>query len=254
MLGIEMRDAEQRKLLKTLSGLFKYEYDGFPRSKGAGSGFHLNNGWFEKVDAEMLYSIVRHLCPARMIEIGSGITTILSAAAIRKNQEENPANRCSFTCIEPYPVRLNPESLPSSFNVLTGRAEAVPLQLFQELGPGDILFIDSSHVCRTGSDVNWELLEILPRLRRGVWVHFHDIFLPWEYPKSWVYGARRFLSEQYLLQAFLAFNKEFDVMWASYYMLRSHPEELDAAFATFKIDITAPGTFLPGSFWIRRAP
>ncbi len=252
MVGIDLRDGEQLHLLETLRARFKAEYDAFPRSGPADGRFHLNNRWFEKVDAEMLYSLVRHVRPSRMIEIGSGITTILSAAAIRQNQEDDSGYSCSFTCVEPYPVRLNPGALPANFHLITQRAQDTGLDLFQELQADDILFIDSSHVCRTGSDVNYELLEIMPRLNPGVWVHFHDIFLPWEYPQSWVLGSRRFLSEQYLLQAFLAFNPKFEVMWASYHMLQAHPEALDAAFASFRVDITGPGTFLPGSFWIRK--
>jgi len=247
-----MRDSEQIRLVETFQAKFKPEYDAFPRSRPSdGQGFHLNNGWFEKVDAEILYSMVRHVRPSRMIEIGSGLTTLLSAAAIRKNQDEDTGYGCSFTCIEPLPVRLNEGALPPDFNVIAKRVQDVPLELFQELNAGDILFIDSSHVCRTGSDVNYELLEIVPSLKAGIWVHFHDIFLPWEYPRSWVIGSRRFLSEQYLLQAFLAFNRKFEVVWGSYHMLQSHPEALDAALNSFRVDITAPGTFLPGSFWVR---
>jgi hypothetical protein len=253
MVGIDMKDSEQLRLLETLKARFKAEYDAFSRSGSSGdNGFHLNNGWFEKVDAEILYSLVRHTRPSRIIEIGSGITTVLSAAAIRKNQEEDSSYACSFTCVEPSPVRLKMEALPSSFRAITNRAQDTSLELFQELQAGDILFIDSSHVCRTGSDVNYELLEIVPRLNAGVLIHFHDIFLPWEYPESWVIGSRRFLNEQYLLQAFLAFNQKFEVVWASYHMLRTHPEALDTAFASFRVDITKPGTFLPGSFWIRK--
>jgi len=253
MAGVDMRDSAQLSLLEGLQTRFKTEYDAFPRSATSDRHtFHLNNGWFEKVDAEILYSLVRHLRPARIIEIGSGVTTLLSATAIRKNQQEDPAYDCSFTCVEPYPVRLDVAALPSNFKVIPTRAQAVSPDLFRELQAGDILFIDSSHICRTGSDVNFELLEIVPILNPGVWIHFHDIFLPWEYPQSWVLGARRFLNEQYLLQAFLAFNTKFEVVWGSYYMLQAHPQELDAAFASFRIDITTPGTFLPGSFWIRR--
>jgi hypothetical protein len=107
-------------------------------------------------------------------------------------------------------------------------------------------------VARAGSDVNFEIFEILPNLVPGVWIHFHDIFLPWEYPRSWILGTRRFLNEQYLLQAFLSFNTHFEVVWGSYYMLQTRPKLLENAFASFKEDITPPGTFLPGSFWIRR--
>lgn len=253
MRGIDMRDEDQIRLLDTFQARFKSEYDFFPRHRSAdGQAFHLNNGWFEKIDAEVLYSFVRHLRPKRMIEIGSGFTTLLSASAIRKNQQEASDYRCLFTCVEPSPVRLTVDALPPDFNVIVSPVQTVPLSLFSELDAGDVLFIDSSHVCRTGSDVNWELLEIVPTLKPGVWVHFHDVFLPWEYPESWVLGARRFLNEQYLLQAFLAFNSHFEVAWGSYHMLRSHPDKLEVAFASFWEDITGPGTFLPGSFWIRR--
>jgi hypothetical protein len=253
MVGIDMRDACQASLLDTLSSQFKHEYDAFPRGGAPGDPyFHLNNGWFEKVDAEMLYAIVRYLRPARIIEIGSGITTILSAAAISKNREEDPDYRCDFTAVEPNPVRLVPESLPRNFEVVQSRAQLVSLDVFRQLSPGDILFIDSSHVARAGSDVNFEIFEILPNLVPGVWIHFHDIFLPWEYPRSWILGTRRFLNEQYLLQAFLSFNTHFEVVWGSYYMLQTRPKLLENAFASFKEDITPPGTFLPGSFWIRR--
>lgn len=254
MTGLDLRTADQLCLLEAFQSTFKTEYDAFPRSNSNGSDrFHLNNGWFEKVDAEILYSMIRHLRPSRMIEIGSGLTTILSAQAIRKNQQEDCSYRCEFTAIEPFPVRLHTAALPPDFQLVQERVQRVPLSTFSVLGDNDILFVDSSHVSRTGSDVNYEILEILPRLNEGVLIHFHDIFLPWEYPRSWVIGDHRFLSEQYILQAFLACNPEFEIVWSSYYMLHKHPEELDRAFATFRPDITPPGTFLPGSFWIRRA-
>ena len=251
MLGVDLRDADQLSLLATLS-VFKNEYDAFPHGSCGDHTFHLNNGWFEKVDAEILYSIIRYLRPARIIEIGSGVTTMLSAQAIRANHQDAPDYRCSFVCIEPYPVRLKIKDLPPHFNVIDKQAQAVPLETFKQLDAGDILFIDSSHISRAGSDVNYELLEIVPSLRPGVWIHFHDIFLPWEYPQSWVVGSHRFLNEQYLLHAFLSFNKHFEVVWGSYHMLRAHPDALEAAFASFLVDITPPGTFLPGSFWIKK--
>ncbi len=253
MVGIATRAAAQLSLLDAFQSRFKTEYDAFPRSaNGKGHHFHLNNGWFEKVDAEILYSMVRHFRPSRMIEIGSGLTTTLSAQAIRKNQEEDSSYRCEFTAVEPFPVRLDQAALPPDFKLIQQPVQQVPLSTFSSLGENDILFIDSSHVCRTGSDVNYEILEILPRLNPGVLIHFHDIFLPWEYPHSWVVGDHRFLSEQYMLQAFLACNLDFEIIWASYDMLRAHPDALDRAFTTFRPDITPPGTFLPGSFWIRR--
>ena len=116
-----------------------------------------------------------------------------------------------------------------------------------QLARNDILFIDSSHVVRIGGDVLYELLEILPQLAVGVVVHLHDIFMPAEYPKNWVLKNKRFWSEQYLLQAFLAFNKDFEVLWGSSYMHLMHPEMLEAAFPSYRRD-----RWWPASFWIRR--
>lgn len=107
--------------------------------------------------------------------------------------------------------------------------------------------MDSSHALKIGSDVQYEILEILPRLTEGVIVHVHDIFLPAEDPKNWVLEDFRFLNEQYLLQAFLAFNKSFEVQWGGSYMHLHHPDKLGAAFSTYNRD-----TQLPGSFWIRK--
>ena len=123
----------------------------------------------------------------------------------------------------------------------------MPLERFCALEANDIVFIDSSHVVKIGSDVVYEFLELLPRLKAGVMVHFHDIFLPAEYPKSWVLEDRRFWNEQYLLQAFLAFNSAFEVMMAGSFLHLSHSEKLKAAFASYD-----PANVWPGSFWMRR--
>jgi len=253
MCAIDLRDAHQLCLLEAFRSRLKAEYDAFPRNvHAAAGGFHLNNGWFEKVDAEILYCMIREFRPTQMIEVGSGVTTKLSAQAIRKNVEEDASYVCDFTAIEPLPVRIDCKALPPVFNLIQERVQEVPLGKLTFLQENDILFIDSSHVCRTGSDVNYLILEVLPRLQEGVLIHFHDIFLPWDYPRSWVIDNHRFLNEQYLLWAFLACNPLFEIVWGSYYMLQRNPEALDAAFATFREDITGPGTFLPGSFWIRR--
>ena len=115
------------------------------------------------------------------------------------------------------------------------------------LEAGDVLFIDSSHMLRIGSDVQFEYLEILPRLKPGVIVHIHDIFLPAEYPRNWVHDKHIFWNEQYLLQAFLAFNASFEVLWGGSWMHLNHPAELESAFQSYKRE-----NQWPGSFWIRR--
>jgi len=112
---------------------------------------------------------------------------------------------------------------------------------------GDILFIDSSHVLKVGGDVQYEYLEILPRLKRGVVVHVHDIFLPGEYPNEWVREEHVFWNEQYLLQAFLSFNDSFEVLWAGSFMHRKHPEKLAECFPGYH-----PASCHPGSFWMRK--
>jgi hypothetical protein len=123
--------------------------------------------------------------------------------------------------------------------------QEVELELFQQLGAGDVLFIDSSHVVKTGGDVNYLYLEVLPRLRPGVVVHVHDIFLPGEYRKDWVTEEFRFWTEQYLLQAFLAFNSEFEVLLCNSYLGRYHRPALQNVFPK------APW-WGGGSFWMQR--
>src|SRR5207247_5820903 len=98
------------------------------------------------------------------------------------------------------------------------------------LQSGDVLFIDSSHTVKIGGDVNYLFLEVLPRLKPGVIVHVHDIFLPFEYPREWVRDDFRFWAEQYLLQAFLTFNSEFQVLMANNYLNHSYAKVLRRAF------------------------
>src|SRR5262249_46442361 len=111
----------------------------------------------------------------------------------------------------------------------------------------DILFIDSSHVFRVDSDVRFLFLEVLPRLNPGVLIHIHDIFLPYDYPRDWIVKEHRFWNEQYLLHAFLLFNRAFEVLWAGSYMHTRHSDKLKRAFASYD-----PASVWPGSFWMRR--
>jgi hypothetical protein len=122
----------------------------------------------------------------------------------------------------------------------------VDLTLFESLGENDVLFIDSSHVLHVDSDVRFLFLEVLPNLQPGVVVHVHDIFLPDHYPRQWVVEEHRFWTEQYLLQAFLAFNPSFEILWAGSYMRARHAERLREAFASYDSSVW------PGSFWFRR--
>ena len=254
LAGLELNDAGQVALLAHFVERYRAEYSAFPASPtGNPSDYFADNGMFLGVDAEMLYCLVREHKPARIVEIGSGFSTRVSAAAIRRNREDDPSYRGELIALDPFP----PPELRAGFAGLTRLIEQpvqnVPIEEFTSLTAGDILFIDSSHVLKIGSDVQHEYLSILPRLQPGVLVHVHDIFLPMEYPREWVIDRHRFWNEQYLLQAFLAFNTSFEIIWAGSYMHRYHPDLLQAAFSTYHPDERWQGrAWLPGSFWFRR--
>jgi len=246
--GIDINEAAQINLLQDIIPQFKREYDALPRTERNGStGFYLNNQSFESVDAEILYCFVRHFKPTRIIEIGSGFSTYLTAQAVEINEREDPDCKCEFVAIEPYPRESLKRGVTGLSKLHAMRVQDVPPEQFETLGQNDILFIDSSHVLKIGGDVQYEYLEIIPRLAGGVIVHVHDIFLPAEYPREWVLKNHYFWTEQYLLQAFLAFNSDFEVMWAGSYMHLNHPDLLERAFRSYDKE-----TVWPGSFWMRR--
>src|SRR5688572_32984370 len=197
--GVRLNEAGQLGLLEAFRNQFGDEYATLDRA-------------FGEVDAQVLYCMVRHFKPARVIEIGSGSSTRTTAKALLKNASEQPDRPApDFTAVEPYPAPEIRAGFPGLTRLLDRRVQDVPLETFEQLQAGDVLFIDSSHVLAIGSDVQFEFLEIIPRLKPGVLVHVHDVFLPAEYPKRWVVDGR-FWDEQYLLQAFLAFNDSFEVL------------------------------------------
>ena len=174
-----------------------------PESEG---GYPFDNGYFSCLDAAIYYALIRHLKPARVVEIGCGFSTRIADKALKANRAEGHAG--TLTCIEPYPQpRLTEFKL--EMDLIQKRVEDVPLDLFSSLGENDVLFIDSSHAVRFQSDVCREFLDILPALQSGVWVHVHDIFFPTDYPAKWLIDQRIAFNEQYLLEAFLAFNSSF---------------------------------------------
>lgn len=127
------------------------------------------------------------------------------------------------------------------------KVDEVEKEIFLNLGENDILFIDSSHIVKIGSDVNYLFLQILPRLGTGVIVHFHDIFLPFEYPKKWVMENHKFFNEQYFPQTFLCFNSAYEILWGSHFMYSQYNDKLKVIF-----DFDETNWVGPGSFWIRR--
>lgn len=245
LVGIDLDERSQIALLSQFADAYNHEYDQFPTNKtGRPYDYFVNNGGFESVDGEILYCIIRHFKPKRIIEIGSGNSTYLSALAIQKNKEQDPRYSCEFTAIEPYPNKVLQKGLPNLSNLIKEPVQNVPLSTFERLEENDILFIDSSHVLKVGSDVQYEYNEILPRLSKGVFIHIHDIFLPCEYPKKWILQEHRFWTEQYLLQAFLTYNSAFKVVWAGHYMHRNHPELLEKVFRTYNREHVRPGSLV----------
>lgn len=205
----------------------------------AGPGrFHLGNGTYESVDAELLYAFVRRFRPQRVLELGSGYSTLI----IREALERDGADAADILrTYDPYRSSL----LPPESRVTPLRAQEVPDETFRALGAGDVLFVDTSHVVKVGGDVTRIVLEVLPQLEPGVIVHFHDIFLPYPYSRGHLEDAH-FWSEQYLLQAFLLGNGGWDVLIGAQAVARAFPQRLAAAIPSFGPEVS------PGSFWMRR--
>ena len=254
--GLDLREAAQLEWLERLEMRFRDQWSRFALEKTSDPcEFSLKNSSFGSVDAEMLYGFLRELTPRQMIEIGSGHSTLLAAQALRRNEAEGKP--CHFTAIEPYPNPIVRAGIDGLTDLIEKPVQKVPLSVFEELGENDILFIDSSHVLKVGSDVQYEFLEILPRLKKGVYIHIHDIFLPWEYPRDWVVDKQRFWNEQYLLQSFLAFNAAFETRWATAFMCLKHPKEIAQSFETYPPAWTVPEESSDrarggASYWIQR--
>ena len=195
------------------------------------------------IDAALYYSLIRHLAPKRVIEIGSGQSTRIANLAFTRNQAENKQGR--LTCIEPNPERLLDQK--QEIELLQQKVEEIPRDYFACLEANDILFIDSTHTVKFGSDVCYEFLEILPTLKPGVWVHVHDIFFPNDYPAEWILERRLAWNEQYLLEAFLSFSNAYSVEIATHWLSLDYPDVVTALYPEAS---TMPG--LASSFWIRR--
>lgn len=223
---------------------FQDELLKIPQKKVSHLNFYYENGSFCSGDAECYYSIIRKYRPSRIIEIGSGFSTLIAQQAIIKNQQDDVINT-KLTCIEPYEMHWLKEM---DVELIRKKVEDVDLSLFKKLNSGDILFIDSSHVIRPEGDVLFEILQILPILNKGVMIHFHDIFTPFNYPESWLKEEFRLWNEQYLLESFLSHNDTFEVMLAMSYVTHHHAT---IVHKTFPVLGQTPNS-MPGSFWIRK--
>ena len=248
--GIDMNDSVQLDLLTKHFPRFRSEYERIPiQPTGERGSFHLANRLFGGTDALVAYCMVRQFQPQLIIEIGSGLSSVLLAQAAARNDGSD------LICIEPFPREFVRKGFPGLRSLIEKKVQDMDLEFFSQLESSDLLFIDSSHAVKIGGDVNYLFLEVLPRLKPGVIVHVHDIFLPFEYRRDWVMDEFRFWSEQYLLQAFLTFNSEFEVLMANRYLAHRYLDDLKAAFPSLEeLQATVSNSVRwgGGSFWMRR--
>lgn len=239
---------DQNRFLDMLSefSVYKDEYDQFTKlATSSPHQYFSNNGSFQAVDGDVYYCMIRNFKPKRIIEVGSGFSTYLAAQALLKNEEED-GTKGQLISIDPYPNQTIKKGFPGLSKLIESKVEDLDISIFKTLQNNDILFIDSSHVLKIGSDVQYEYLKLLPNINKGVLVHIHDIFLPLEYPKDWIFKHHRFWNEQYLLQAFLSFNNVFEILWPGHYMSIYFLDKLKKVFPS------CSEKNLHVSFWMKR--
>jgi predicted O-methyltransferase YrrM len=219
LTGVDLNEVRQLRMLETLGPLTRALT--FADDVGGETRYWWDNDGFSPGDATALAAMLMHYQPRRVVEVGAGYST----AVMLDVAERHLLRRPEIVCIDPEPGRLR-SSLRGNETGLTIHEDIVqnmPLELFTTLEAGDILFIDSSHVLKLGSDVSLLFLEVLPRLAPGVVVHIHDIATSFEYPPAW-YEEGRAWNEAPALRAFLAFNRAYEVLYFCDYMNRFHRE------------------------------
>ncbi len=224
--GIDLNTNEQLNLLDSFESFYK-ELP-FTDEKSEELRYYYNNEFYSYSDAILLYCMIRHLKPRKIIEVGSGF----SSSVMLDTNQKFMGNAINYTFIEPYPARL--ESLlkdndRKNVTINKKRLQEISIDLFKGLGENDILFIDSTHVAKFNSDVNYVIHEILPILAHGVHVHFHDIFYPFEYPQEWLLEGKAW-NEQYILRAFLEYNNNFKIVLFNTYLESIYETKIKSRF------------------------
>jgi predicted O-methyltransferase YrrM len=241
--GIDWRDEEQVALCREFAKQPRLNLADEPTDDP--TEYFASNDQYPPFDAWLLEAFLRHLRPSRMIEIGSGFSTLVSARVNRELLD----GKMHLTCIEPYPRPFLVEGVPGVSQLRIEEVQDTPFEVFEQLGENDVLFIDTSHVAKTGSDVVWLYQEVVPRLRPGVVVHIHDVFAPGEYPEPWVLDGWAW-NELYVVRAFLAFNAAFRIELGAQYMLQRHEDGVLEAFPGMTDERYRKNG--GGSLWIRR--
>lgn len=241
--GVDFNEAGQLDFLGRC--VWSEELRRIPVKKTSPTSFGYDNGAFGDGDADMLYNFIRLFRPSRIVEVGSGNSTLMARLAVEANRRDDPAYACRHVCIEPYEM---PWLEAIGVEVVRERVEHADPALFAALGENDILFIDSSHVIRPFGDVLKEFHEIVPTLAKGVLVHVHDVHTPRDYPAPWLREERRLWNEAYLLESFLAFNSDFEIISMVNWLKHNHFAKLAAVCGHMKDFPDCE----PGSFWFRR--
>jgi hypothetical protein len=241
LLALDLNDAGQVALFQSLVPFYA-ELPWTEKPTGR-LRYGFENDMYSYSDAIFLYGMIRRFRPGRIVEVGSGH----SSAAMLDTSELFLDGAVDCTFIDPYPgtllALLKPQDRARA-RLLEAKVQDVPLSTFDALQAGDILFVDSSHVSKVGSDVNHIVFNVLPRLAAGVLVHFHDIYFPFEYPRFVHYQGISW-NEAYLLRAFLQFNGAFEIALCNTYLETLHA---DLVYGAMPLCRKNPG----GSIWIRR--
>lgn len=245
VLGIDFNCSYHKRVLSRFFPKFidKYDYVETIKDTQSDCEFYTQNSQFSWLDSRSLFILLNEWKPRKMIEVGSGFSSLLTADVNHRFLN----NSINFRCIEPYPRDFLKKEIKGLNEVVISKVEDVDKRIFTELESGDVLFIDSSHVSKTGSDVNFLFFEVLPILKKGVKIHIHDIFLPHEYKKEWVLEDNRSWNEQYLLRALLMFSNTFKVIFGCSYAHHKYPKLVEQA-----LNLPNCRGFGGGSIWIEK--
>jgi predicted O-methyltransferase YrrM len=257
MLGIDVDIEAQKNALRRTIKPFEPEYRGNANYlEGAAKGFGPGYGY---VEAQCFHGMVRSLKPRRIIEVGSGISTYCALKALALNAKEGSPGR--IHCVEPYPrgTFLLDAASRSEVQLTRSQVQTLDPAFFQDLEAGDLLFIDSSHALKPGGDVFFLYLEVLPRLKPGVYIHIHDIYFPYLYQRDLLQSMLQW-SETALLQAVMTNNSRLAIVFCLSQLHYDAPEILGEVFPEYRqqpasdglTDLTTPGHF-PSSIYLRTA-
>jgi hypothetical protein len=245
--NVDLNTEKQWSLLENLKLYYNDYLYNKPGINLSSLRYQKEGAWYRHSDCVFLHSVLMHFKPKKIIEIGSGH----SSALMLDVNEHYFKNEIKFTFVEPFPeerlLKIMSDEDHSRHEIIRKFAQEVPIEKFKILEENDVLFIDSTHVSKVGSDVNYLLFEALPNLNSGVLIHIHDIFYPFEMPKHWVQENRWFWNENYLLHAFLINNHDFEIVAFNSYTLKLNKEWFAKEMPECLV-----GSEDTGSIWLRK--